>query len=45
MSIWLPKIAYFAALLIAAIPVFQVAKQVLVDPVNDALNQIDNAGK
>jgi type IV pilus assembly protein PilC len=45
MSIWLPKIAYFVALIIAAIPVVQVAKHVLIDPINDAVNQIDDAGK
>jgi type II secretory pathway component PulF len=45
MSIWIPKLAYFVALLIAAIPVIQVAKQVMVDPITNALNENDNAGR
>lgn len=45
MAEWVPKIAYFAALLIAAVPVFFAAKHLLVDPISDAVKQIDNAGR
>jgi len=45
MSDWLPKIVYFLFLLIAAAMIFPVAKQVFIDPLTNAENAIDNAGK
>jgi len=45
MAEWMPKIVYFFALLIVAGVVIHLMKTFYVDPIVDAENQIDNAGK
>lgn len=45
MSTWLPKIVYFIALLVVAAQIVQVARQVIVDPLQQAESAIDNAEK
>jgi len=42
MSDWLPKIVYFAALLVIAFQVVEVAKTVLIDPITQAEKALDN---
>ena len=45
MAEWLPKIAYFAVLMVVAVIVFKLMYQVEVAPMIDAEKQIDDATK
>ena len=42
MSNWLPKIVYFAALLVVAFQIIQVGKTIYVDPITQAEKALDN---
>jgi type II secretory pathway component PulF len=45
MSNWLPKIIYFVALLVIAAQVVQLGQKVIIDPIQQAENAIDNTQK
>jgi len=45
MADWLPKIIYFGILLVIAAQVIFLFDQVVIDPINNAVNAIDNPGK
>ncbi len=45
MATWLPKIAYFVALLVAGAMVVQVAEKVYIEPIKQMENALDNASK
>jgi type IV pilus assembly protein PilC len=45
MAYWLPRMVYFAALLVAAASIVQVGKLVYVDPIVNAEKQLDEIGR